>query len=120
MHAAKVMTRRIFEHKMVSGIFLAALAFAAGGFAWVVVALRSANGGAVILHFNDIDGITQVGMPGDILRVGIFTLLVVLIDFAIALELDARDRVLGKIMAAVTLVACVLLFIACTAILNVN
>ncbi len=100
----------------------AALAFVLGGFSWALVALGAQSGGAgpFILHFNDIDGITQIGMAGDMALAGIFAVIAVVANFVIALELDARDRVMGKIMAAITLVAAILLFIACAAILSVN
>ncbi len=113
--------RGILKHKLITGLFAAALAFALGGFSWILAAL-SARGGAgpFILHFNDIDGITQLGMIGDIAFAGIFAVVVVAVNFAVALELDARDRALGKIIAVMTLVAAILLFIACAAILSVN
>jgi hypothetical protein len=44
----------------------------------------------------------------------------VIVDFFIALDLEARDNVLGKIVAAVTLIMAVLLFLAFAAIINVN
>ncbi len=76
--------------------------------------------GPVILHFNDITGITQVGSARTLLFVGIFALVAAAVNVPIALELDRRDRVLGKLLAGSTLGLAVLLFIACAAILNVN
>lgn len=114
----------IVKHKLVAGLFAAAFAFVAGGFIWAFVVLSAKSGGVgagpVILHFNDIIGITRLGTAGDIALAGVFAAIVVVVNFVIALELDERDRVLGKVMAAVTLVAAILLFIACTAILGVN
>ena len=113
------------KHKSVFAMGVAALAFAGGGFVWALAALGARGSGGVaagpyILHFNDISGITQIGSVGDLARAGIFAGVAVIASFAVAFELDRRDRVLGKLMAAVTLAAAVLLFIACAAILNVN
>ena len=113
------------KHKAVVTMGAAALAFVAGGFVWMLAALGVKGGGGAaagpfILHFNDISGITQVGSAGELAFAGIFAAVAIVISFAVAFELDRRDRVLGKLMAAVTLAASVLLFIACAAILNVN
>ncbi|MDR3581779.1 MAG: hypothetical protein P4L67_00705 [Candidatus Pacebacteria bacterium] len=115
---------RIFvNHKLITGMFAAAFAFVLGGFAWALAALGAwSNGGSGprILHFNDIAGITQLGTAGDVMLAGIFAVIVVAVNFTIALELDARDRIMGKVTAVITLAASILLFIACTAILGVN
>ena len=44
----------------------------------------------------------------------------VIVNFFLALELEARDWFLGKIVAAATLVLSVLIFIAFAAIISVN
>ncbi len=113
------------KHRSIVAMGTAALAFAGGGFMWALAALGERGNGGVaagpfILHFNDISGITQVGSVGELARAGIFAVVAVIASFAVAFELDRRDRILGKLMAAVTLAATVLLFIACAAILNVN
>lgn len=121
--------RRLAAHRAVIAMSSVSLAFVLGGFAWALAALGGASGGTgassaaagpFILHFNGISGITQIGTIGDLAAAGVFAAAVVVINFVVALELDARDRVLGKVMAAVTLAAAVLLFIGCAAIINVN
>lgn len=122
--------RTIIKHRVITGLFAAAFAFVVGGFVWALVAIdmrtSGGTGGAIgsirriILHFNDIDGITRIGGIENLWYAGVFAMIAVGINYAIALELDVRDRIMGKIMAAVTLVAAILLFIACTAILSVN
>jgi hypothetical protein len=123
---------KIIKHKLVTGLFAAAFAFVLGGFGWAIAALGARNAsvgsgaggimsaGRIILHFNDIGGITRLGGIGDLWYAGIFAVIAVAINYAIALELDARDGVMGKTMAAITLAAAILLFIACAAILSVN
>ncbi len=107
-------------HRAIVAMCAAALALVAGGFVWALATLRAAGPGPFILHFNDITGITQVGTAGELAFAGVFAAVLVVVNFAVALELDARDRVLGKLLAAVTLLAAVLLFMACAAIMNVN
>jgi hypothetical protein len=114
---------KIVKHKLVTGLFAAALAFVLGGFIWALAALGVRSGGGAgrfILHFNDVSGITQLGRVGDLWFAGIFVAVAVVINYVIALELDARDGVMGKAMATMTLTIAILLFVACAAILSVN
>ena len=119
------MANSIGKHKSIFIMNLGALAFVMGGFVWAFVVLGTKVGGSAgvgpfILHFNDISGITQVGSVMELVFAGAFSVAAVIANFAVALEFDRRDRVLGKLMAAITLVAAALLFMACAAILNVN
>ena len=114
------MIDKIKKYRLVSLLSLASLAFAAGGFFWIFGALRSASSGSLILHFNDMAGITAIGGFGNLLMMGILGIAIVVINFFIAIELEARDNVLGKIVAAMTLIIAVLLFIAFAAIIKVN
>ncbi len=114
------MIAKIKKYRLVSLIFLASLAFAAGGFFWALGALRGSFSGPIILHFNDMQGITHIGTFCDIVLMGIIGIAIVIVDFFIALDLEARDNVLGKIVGVTTLVMAVLLFLTFTAIINVN
>lgn len=120
------MWKRIVRAKAVSITSLAALAFAAGGAVWAYAALRAAATGPgeaatpLILHFDDLAGISAVGGIGTIVFMGIFGIAAALLNFFVALTLDERDRFLGKLAAAVTLLFSVLLFVAFAAIINVN
>jgi hypothetical protein len=109
----------IQTHRGAIALCGAAIAFIVAGFAWVFAALSSIPG-PLILHFNDGAGITQVGSLRELAFAGIFAFVTAIVNLMIALELDRRDRVLGKLLAAMTLVVAVLLFIACAAIMNVN
>jgi hypothetical protein len=114
------MIAKIKKYRLVSLLSLTSLAFAAGGFFWVLGALSQATAGPFILHFNDMAGITSIGSFTDLLWMGILGMVIVVIDFFVALDLEARDKVLGKIVAGMTLIMAVLLFLSFAAIINVN
>jgi hypothetical protein len=118
------MIKKIKAYRLVSLLSLASLAFAAGGFFWALGVLGDTFGGAtsgpLILHFNDMQGITSIGSFGNILWMGVLGVAIVVINFFIALDLEARDNVLGKIVAVMTLAMAILLFLAFTAIIKVN
>lgn len=114
------MLKTITQHRVVSGLCIASLAFVVGGFAWVYTAFSNAGVGPFILHFNDMNGVTQIGGLGSIVAIGIFSTLIVLMNFAVATVFDERDPFLGKFLAGVTLLLAVLLFIGCASIVGVN
>ncbi len=133
------MWKRIMQAKAVSIASFAAFALALGGWLWAAFALGAAAnaggagaasgaagaGGAsapvpLILHFNNLSGITAVGGMGSIAFMGILGVAVAVMNFAVALELYRRDRFLGKLTAAVTLAFAALLFIAFAAIISAN
>ncbi len=114
------MTKRINAYRLVSLLSLASLALAVGGFFWALDALGGAASGPLILHFNDMQGITSIGSFSNLLWMGVLGIAIVVINFFIALDLEARDNVLGKIVAVMTLVMTILLFLAFAAIIKVN
>lgn len=97
-----------------------AVLFVLGGFFWAYFALAAAGPGPFILHFNDIDGITGIGGLGTIVFMGLFGLLVTLMNFAIALEFERHDAFFGKFLSALSLAFAVLLFIGFASIIGVN
>ncbi len=114
------MFKKIIAHKAVTMLSLASLAFVLGGSFWAYYALRGVANAPLILHFEDLSGITAVGGLGMLVFMGIFGIVVVVMNFFIALELDARDRFLGKFASGVTLIFAILLFLAFVATINVN
>ena len=114
------MVKKLLRHKAVAVISLIALILVVGGSWWLVGALQAMGSGPFILNFNDIQGITRIGGIGDAVAMGILAALIVVINFFLAMELDERDWVLGKLVAGITLSAAVLLFISFVAILNAN
>jgi hypothetical protein len=114
------MIDQIKKYRLVSLAFLASFAFAAGGFVWAFIALHDSNASGITLHFSDMTGITTVGDLNTLIVMGILGIAIVIVNFFVALSLEERDGVLGKIVAAVTLVMAILLFIAFAAIIKVN
>jgi uncharacterized membrane protein len=115
------MTKKIIKYKAVSAACLGAIAIALGGFLWVYFRLRNtAGGGLLVLHFNDMNGITDVGNLWGIVSMGILGVAIAVVNFFIAMELEERDRFLGKVVAVASVFFAVLLFIAFAAILGIN
>jgi len=120
------MGKKLFDHRLITTLCAIALAFVLGGCLWAFFELQgvgSAAGNSLILHFNDLSGITQIGGIAIIIFMGIFGVLVTFMNFFIALEFDSRPakgRFFGRFLAAMTVVFAVLLFIAFAAIINVN
>jgi len=113
------MLGKILKFRLVSVLSAASLAFVLGGSVWAYFALRGTST-PLVLHFNDISGISQIGGIGDLLWFGATGLVVVLVNFFVALELEARDWFWGKLLATATLVFALLLFIGFAAIISVN
>lgn len=113
------MTQKILKHKTVSAIFGLSFLLVIGGTLWTYIVFRNTSG-LFILHFNDLGGIKQIGEAGALLWMGLLGFVATLINFYIALELEARDRFLGKMLAAGTLLLALLLFVGFAAIINVN
>jgi hypothetical protein len=108
------------DHRFVVGLCSLALAFVLGGLGWAYFALHQITKTPLILHFNDLGGITSVGGFDRLVFVAIFGALISLMNGFIALEFDARGGFLGKFLAVITLFFGVLLFIAFAAIINAN
>jgi hypothetical protein len=113
------MFQKFINHKLVFILCGASLAFVLGGFLWACFALQGLRS-PLLLHFAGLFGEVQVGGFGSVIGAGVLGLLVVLINSAVAVELDSRDAFLGKFTAALTLAFAVLLFIAAAAIISVN
>jgi hypothetical protein len=115
------MFNKILNHKFVTAFSVVSFFLSLGGFLWAYVSLRdAAAAGPLILHFNEIQGITQVGGLGVVVFMGIFGLLIAVVNGFIALSFDARDAAFGKFIAVLTLVFSILLFIGFASIIGVN
>lgn len=109
-----------FQHKFIFFFSLAALFFFTGGFLWALLALHGLHGGPLILHFNDMAGITAIGGWDMFFFMGILGMLIAVINAAIAFELEPRSRFLARFIAVLTLAFSVLLFFGFVAIIRVN
>jgi len=114
------MIKKILQYRLVSLLSLVSFAFTAGGFFWVLGAFYHSSSEPLILHFNDSVGITAIGSFASFLLIGVLGMVIVVVNFFVALELEARDRFLGKVVAVMTLVIATLLFLAFAAIIRVN
>ena len=114
------MWKKFLKHKEVNVTTIVSLVFVASGFIWAEVALRAIQNGPLILHFDDIQGITAIGGLGRFDFIGVMGLAIVILNYLIALELDRRDAFLGKLASVVTLIFALLLFIGFAAIISVN
>lgn len=113
------MPSKFVEHPLVSILCGIALLFALGSAIWAYAVFHNIQS-PLVFHWTEGIGITQVGGLGQAMGVGVLGIIMVLINSAIAFELESRDPWLGKIVAAITLTAAVLLFIAAAAIISVN
>ncbi len=114
------MDKKCLSRSPVVAMSCAAIAISLGGAIWMWFALRAAGPGPFILGFDDMQGITRTGGMGDVSVILAVAVAVAVINAFVALELDARDPWLGKMVAGITLAAAVLLFIAFAAIINAN
>jgi hypothetical protein len=113
------MLEQIKKYKLVSGLLAASAIFVLAGFGWAMAMLGKITG-PLVLHFNDLQGITSVGSMGVIVFGGVFGIVVVLVNSSLALEFEERNPFFGKLVAVLTLIFSILLFIAFAAILSVN
>jgi hypothetical protein len=113
------MLEQIKKHKLASGLLLTSAAVVLAGFAWAMASLGEMPN-SLVLHFNDLRGITAVGGMGVIVFGGIFGIVVVFVNGCLALELEERNPFFGTLIAVLTLVFAILLFIAFATIISVN
>ncbi|MDO8536789.1 MAG: hypothetical protein Q7R94_00915 [bacterium] len=112
------MWKKVVKFRSISFIFLTSFLLIAGGCLWAYIVLHNSSV-PLILHFNDM-GINQIGSFWEILWIGITGIVMAIINFGIALELEERDWFWGKVLAAGTLLLGVLIFAGLAAIISVN
>lgn len=113
------MPEKVKRHPAVSILLFLSFFFVLAGFVWAMISLGKMNE-PFILHFDDLQGITAIGGRGLLVFMGIFGMVMVLINGSLAFELETRNGFLGKLIAVLTLILSGLLFIAFAAILSVN
>ncbi|MEK7507823.1 MAG: hypothetical protein AAB602_01940 [Patescibacteria group bacterium] len=113
------MLDKILKSKVLSAIFLASFGFVSAAVIWAYAATKNIDG-LIVVHFNNSAGISQAGTFLDLFLIGITGAVMVVVNFILALELEARDFFLGKIVAAATLFFSILIFIAFATIISVN
>lgn len=110
---------RVLKFRVISSIFLFNFALVLGGTLWAYFSFRNASG-PVIIHFNNLTGINLIGSYWGLISFGATGLVVIFINFIIAIEFEERDRFLGKLVTAITTLLAALIFIALAAIIGVN
>src|SRR3989338_7663406 len=95
------MIKKIVKFRFMGITFLVSFLLVAGGCLWAYLKLKEITS-PLILHFNDA-GINQIGSFKELLWIGITGMVAVVVNFFVALEFEARDRFLGKMLAAGTL-----------------
>ena len=95
----------------------------AGGWARTYYVLRGATQ-PIITHWTSGSGITEIARPEEIplalARLGATGLLIVLVNFFLAIELERRTAYLGKLLAVGTFFIAALIYISFSAIIAVN
>jgi hypothetical protein len=114
------MLKKILKYKFTSALSLISILLAGGGFIWTYATLRAMGAGPFLLHWNDMQGITAIGGLGMIVFMGVFGIIVTVMNGAIALEFEGRNPFFGKLIASLTLVFAILLFISFASIIAVN
>jgi len=115
---------RILRHKAIVSVFMVSAFLVLGGFAWGYFAMRHSP--FVILHYGAasferrLGTINHYGTTADFMRFGILSVVVLFVNFFLALEVARRDRFLGKLITGATLFFSILLFIGVAAIISVN
>ncbi|MBU6501122.1 MAG: hypothetical protein KGJ89_04530 [Patescibacteria group bacterium] len=113
------MIKKFLKFRAVSLVCAAGLVLVLSGFFWAYISLRQV-GWPIVVHFNNLAGINQIGGISELLYVGITGTVVVLVNSFISLELEERDGFWGKLLASATLLFGILIFIYFAAIISVN
>lgn len=113
------MTERSSWNIFFYGPFAAGLLLAVGGWFWAWLALGSIQS-PLILHFSEYTGINQIGNMADIHGLGATGVVMMLLDFVLALALRGREPRWSKVLAGAALFLGALLFMALAAIISVN
>lgn len=114
------MIKKILHKNLIEILFGTAAVFVLGGLVWAFFALREIGGVPLILHFDDVNGITGGGGLGYLIFMGLLGLLIIGMNFALAREFTGRSRFMSGFLGVATLIFAVLLFIAFAVIINVN
>ncbi len=109
----------LLQHRIPAAFLGASLIFPIGGMLWTYFALRSISQ-PLIVHFTERTGITEVGTLSYVLVLGLFWVLVCLVNAAIAVPLLDRDAFLGRFLTGANFCLSILIFIWFAAIIHVN
>ena len=111
--------KKFFRYKWNNLSLALGVALVFGGWLWAYLKLRVIEVPVVILY-NSVEGVTRAGEVGEFLKVLMFGLLVILVNFFIAAELEERSRFWARLSSIFTVILSVLIFIYFAAIISVN
>ena len=111
--------RRLVARPTIILVFFLGLILVLGGWLWAILILGQIHQ-PLIVHFSSYTGITAIGGLSNFAYVAIFSLLVLVVNFCLALALEKRDQFWSKFMAITTLIYALLIFIGFAAIISVN
>jgi hypothetical protein len=113
------MSRFLATHKAAAALLAGAVLLPLGGMAWAYTAFRGIKE-PLILRFTATQGITEVGTFATVLMLGVFWVLVCVVNAAIAAPLLERDKFLGRFLIGANIAVSILIFIWFAAIISVN
>jgi hypothetical protein len=102
-----------------SALLAASAVLVVGGWLWAYFALRHISQ-PLVVRFNNLTRITQIGSVSDLVPIGAFGVLLVFVNGLIAITVERRDWFWGRFYAAATFVLAGLIFIGFAAIIAVN
>jgi len=108
-----------YRVKIIISIFILSFFLIIGGFSWAYFSLRNISQ-PLIIHFSDYTGINQKGSLRDLAFIAGISSLAVLVNFFLTIELEKKDRFLGKLVTVTTLLFGLLIFIGFRVIISVN
>lgn len=111
--------RRFFRHKWNNLSLALGFILVFGGWLWAYLKLRVIEM-PVVLLYNKVEGVKRAGEVGEFLKVLIFGLLVLVINFFISAELEERSRFWARLSSIFTVFLAALIFIYFAAIISVN
>ncbi len=109
----------LYKNKFITGSFALAFILTGSGMFWAYFVLRHIPQ-PLILHYNGLTGINQIGNILDLIGWGVTGLIMLAMDFWIAADLEERSAWWGKIVTVASLVLGALIFIGFWAIISVN
>jgi hypothetical protein len=114
----KNLIARLFRYKWTGIAFALSLTLVLAGWIWAWVRLRGSS--SLTLHFSAYTGINRVGSLSDLHTFGFLGLLMLALNWLIAMSFEERDWFLGKLTAFAGLALGILIFIGFMVIMNVN
>jgi hypothetical protein len=109
----------ILKNKVPLALFAASFILIATSWWWAYRALHLITQ-PLIIHFNSREGINQIGSIGDLTGMAVLSVVILIVNLYIFLELGKRDQFWAVLLACSTLLYSALIFRGFAAIIGVN